>query len=193
MQEACGVYGIYSFTGNHLGKTVYYGLFSLQHRGQESAGIFTSNGKEFNGHVGVGLVNVVFSDENLGDLTGNLALGHVRYSTTGSSELVNAQPLIVETKFGPIALAHNGNLINVEELKSQISGYKFKSTNDSEVIAALVATSSEDTIEKALVSALKKCRGAYSLVIMTLDKLIAVRDPSGIRPLSVGKMKDAYA
>lgn len=192
MKEACGAFGIYSFDGNNLAKSVYYGLYSLQHRGQESAGIYAADGKEFRGHVGMGLVNMVFNEDNLRDLTGHIALGHVRYSTTGSSHLANAQPVVVDSKFGPIALAHNGNLINTKELRAELPDYKFKGTSDSEVMAALIASSSKDTIEDALISALKKCRGAYSLVIMTLDKLIAVRDPNGVRPLSVGKVDDKY-
>lgn len=192
MKEACGVYGIYSYDGNDLAKPVYYGLFSLQHRGQESAGIFTSDGKKFKGKVGMGLVNVVFNEENLKDLTGHIAIGHVRYSTTGSSVIANAQPMVIESKFGPIALSHNGNLINTGELRAELPEYKFKSTTDSEVIAALIANSSADTLEEALISTLKKCRGAFSLVIMSLDKLIGVRDPNGVRPLSVGKMNQAY-
>ena len=192
MKEACGVFGIYSFDGDNLAKPVYYGLFSLQHRGQESAGIYTSDGKAFKGHVGMGLVNVVFNEEILKELTGHIAVGHVRYSTTGSSVIANVQPVVVESKFGPIALSHNGNLINTDELRAQLHGYKFKGTSDSEVMAALLANSSENTFEEALASMLKKCRGAFSLVIMTLDKLIGVRDQHGVRPLSVGKMDQAY-
>jgi len=192
MREACGVFGIYSFKGDELAKPLYYGLFSLQHRGQESAGIYASDGKQFRGRVGMGLVNVVFDEEKLNELKGHIAIGHVRYSTTGSSTLANAQPIVVESKFGPIALAHNGNLINTEELRLRLSGYKFRSTTDSEVIAALIANSPAPTLEEALVSTLRECRGAFSLVIMTLDKLIALRDQNGIRPLSVGKTDDAY-
>ena len=192
LKEACGVFGIYSFDGDNLAKPTYYGLYSLQHRGQESAGIYTSNGKEFKGKVGMGLVNVIFNEENLKPLEGNIALGHVRYSTTGSSVLANAQPFVVESKFGPIALAHNGNLINTKELRAELPDYKFKGTTDSEVIAALIANSSASDFEEALLETLKKCRGAYSLGVMTLDKLIAVRDPHGIRPLSVGKMENCY-
>lgn len=192
MKEACGVFGIYSFDGDNLAKPVYYGLFSLQHRGQESAGIYTSDGKQFSGNVGMGLVNVVFNEENLNDLKGHLAIGHVRYSTTGSSVIANAQPIVVESPYGPLALAHNGNLINTDELRQELPDYKFKSTTDSEVIAALIANSAEATFEGALVSTLKKCRGAFSLVIMTLDKLIGVRDPNGVRPLSIGRMDNAY-
>jgi amidophosphoribosyltransferase len=193
MKEACGVFGIYSFDGDHLAKPTYYGLFSLQHRGQESAGIFTSDGQKFMGKVGMGLVNVVFnSEECLKDFTGNIGIGHVRYSTTGSSVIANAQPIVIESKFGPIALGHNGNLVNTEQLREELPDYKFKGTTDSEVIAALIANSPEPDFEAALTATLKKCRGAFSLVIMTLDKLIGVRDQQGIRPLSVGKMNQAY-
>jgi amidophosphoribosyltransferase len=192
-KEACGVFGIYSFDGDHLAKPIYYGLFSLQHRGQESAGIFTSDGKKFMGKVGMGLVNVVFnSEEDLKDFTGHIGIGQVRYSTTGSSVIANAQPIVVDSKFGPIALAHNGNLVNTDELREELPGYKFKGTTDSEIIAALIAGSPEPDFEAALTATLKKCRGAFSLVIMTLDKLIGVRDQQGIRPLSVGKMDQAY-
>jgi len=193
MKEACGIFGLYSYDGDQLAKPTYYGLFSLQHRGQESAGIFASDGKRFTGKVGMGLVNVVFnSEESLKDIHGHIAIGHVRYSTTGSSVIANAQPIVVETKFGPVALGHNGNLINTDELRAEVHGYDFKGTTDSEVIAALIANSKEDDFETALISVLKKCRGAFSIIIMTLDKLIAVRDQHGIRPLSVGKMDQAY-
>jgi len=192
MKEACGIFGIYSFNGDQLSKSVYYGLFSLQHRGQESAGIYASDGKQFRGHTGMGLVNVVFNEENLREITGHIAIGHVRYSTTGSSILANAQPIVVESRFGPIALGHNGNLINTDELRSLLPDYKFKSTTDSEVIAALIANSEEKTFEGALIATLKKCKGGFSLIIMTLDSLIAVRDPQGFRPLSIGKQKDSY-
>ncbi|MGB9612709.1 MAG: amidophosphoribosyltransferase [Candidatus Margulisiibacteriota bacterium] len=192
MREACGIYGIYSFNGDELAKPVYYGLFALQHRGQESAGIYTSDGKQFRGWVGMGLVNVVFNEENLKDLRGHIAIGHVRYSTTGSSVLVNAQPVVVESKFGPLALAHNGNLVNTPQLRAELPNYPFRSTTDSEVIAAHLACSSAATFEEALISTLRKCHGAFSLVIMTLDKLVAVRDQNGIRPLVIGKMDQAY-
>lgn len=192
LKEACGVHGIYTFNGNGPAKPVYYGLYALQHRGQESAGIYVSDGKEFKGRVGMGLVNMVFNEENIKDLTGHIAIGHVRYSTTGSSVLANAQPMIVDSKYGPIALAHNGNLVNADALRAELSDYQFKSTTDSEVIAALITNSPETNFEEALAAALKKCRGAFSLIIMTRDKLIGVRDQHGIRPLSVGKMDSAY-
>jgi len=192
LKEACGVYGIFSFDGDPLAKLVYYGLYALQHRGQESAGIFTSDGEKFHGKVGMGLVNMIFNEDNLKDLKGNIALGHVRYSTTGSSILANAQPIVMETKFGPIALAHNGNLINLADLRGELPNHKFKSTNDSEAIVALIANSKAENLEEAIIETLKKCQGAFSLGIMSRDQLFAVRDPHGIRPLSIGKLPDAY-
>src|SRR3989339_105558 len=194
-EEACGVFGLYSYNGDHLGKTTYYGLFALQHRGQESAGIAVSNGKEINAHIGMGLVNVVFGGEwKFKGLTGNISIGHVRYSTTGGSSLANAQPFVLETKFGPIALAHNGNLINTADLKAELleKGFKFLGTSDTEVIAGLLATAKEDNFEEAVLSTLKEIHGAFSLVIMTKDKLFAIKDPHGIRPLCVGEIENAY-
>jgi amidophosphoribosyltransferase len=195
MREFCGVYGIYSYDSDHLAKMVYYGLYALQHRGQESAGIAVSDGKEIRSHRGMGLCTVVFNEEILNKLNGgHIACGHVRYSTTGSSTIENAQPLILDSKFGPIALGHNGNLVNSGELTMELKdqGFSFKGTTDSEVMAALIARSDEDTIEKAVISMCKKVQGAYALVIMTKDKLIAVRDPNGIRPLCMGRLGASY-
>jgi len=195
MREFCGVYGIYSFESDSLSKMVYYGLFALQHRGQESAGIAIADGKIIKSHRGMGLCAVVFNEEILSSLNGgHIACGHVRYSTTGSSTIENAQPLIVDSKFGPVALSHNGNLVNSTDLMSELSseGYRFKGTTDSEIMAVLISRSNEETIEKAIISMCKKVHGAYSLVIMTKDKLIAVRDPNGIRPLCMGKLGSSY-
>jgi len=192
LKEACGVYGIYSYNGDPLAKLVYYGLYALQHRGQESAGIFASDGKEFLGHVGMGLVNVVFNEEIISKITGHIALGHVRYSTTGTSTLCNAQPIIVQSKWGPFALAHNGNLVNTDELKGGLSGYKLKGTTDSELIAGLIACSEEKSFEEALLATINKCRGAFSVVVMTLDKLYGFRDQQGMRPLCLGRRGDSY-
>ena len=194
MKEACGLFGIYSFKGDSLAKDVYYGLFSLQHRGQESAGIAVSNLREIKSHKGMGLCNQVFNEDNLKNLSGTIAVGHVRYSTTGSSVIENAQPLIKETKFGPIALAHNGNLINTEDLRSELKdkGINFAGSSDSEVIAALISVSEKSTFMDALQESLEKLRGSFSLLIMTTDKLIAIKDPHGIRPLCIGKLENAY-
>ncbi|MBI5701886.1 amidophosphoribosyltransferase [Candidatus Saganbacteria bacterium] len=193
-EEACGVFGIYSYNGDHLGKMTYYGLFALQHRGQESAGIAVSDGEKIDHYKGMGLVNVVFNEDILKKLTGHIACGHVRYSTTGGSTIANAQPFVLDTKFGQIAVSHNGNLLNTADLKAGLEekGFKFVGTSDTEVIAALIATSDENNFDAALVSTLKRVHGAFSLVIMTKDKLIGVKDPNGIRPLCVGKLDNAY-
>ena len=194
MIEACGLFGIYSYKGDALAKDVYYGLFALQHRGQESAGIAVSDLEEIQCHKGMGLCNQVFNEKNLGSLHGSIALGHVRYSTTGSSIIENAQPIVLNTKFGPVALAHNGNLINTEDLRADLKdlGLSFTGTSDSEIIAALISTSQKSNFEDALLDSLDKLRGAFSLLIMTSDKLIAVRDPHGIRPLCIGKLENSY-
>lgn len=194
MREFCGVYGIYSYEGNSLSKLVYYGLYALQHRGQESAGIATSDGKEIKSHKGMGLCAVVFNEKILASLTGHIACGHVRYSTTGSSSLENAQPIVMDSKFGPLALGHNGNLVNAADLRAELEeeGHIFTSTTDSEIIAVLISRSNEETLEKAIVSACKRAHGGFSLVIMTADKLIGVRDPHGIRPLCIGKTPTSY-
>jgi len=195
MREFCGVYGIYSYESDNLAKSVFYGLYALQHRGQESAGIAVSDGKEMKFHKGMGLCAAVFNEEILNELNGgHIASGHVRYSTTGSSTIENAAPIIVDSKFGPIALSHNGNLVNSADLSVELknSGYSLKGTTDSEIIAVLIARSGEDTVEKAIVSICGKIQGAYALVIMTKDKLIAVRDPNGIRPLCMGKLGSSY-
>jgi len=193
-KEYCGIFGVYNFTPDSPAKSVYYGLFALQHRGQESAGIAASDGEEIRHYKAMGLVNQVFSEERLRSLAGNIAMGHVRYSTTGSSILENAQPIVIDTRYGKIALAHNGNLINSGTLRQSLKdkGISFSGTSDSEVIASMIATSKFEQFEDALVDTLKHCKGAYSLLLMTKDKLIAVRDPHGIRPLCIGKLENAY-
>ncbi|MBN3032723.1 MAG: amidophosphoribosyltransferase [Candidatus Saganbacteria bacterium] len=195
MKEYCGVFGIYNFTEDSPAKSVYYGLYALQHRGQESAGIAVADGKDINCHKGMGLVNQVFNERNLGGLKGTIGLGHVRYSTTGSSVLENAQPIVIDTRYGPLAVAHNGNLVNASELREELKdkGISFVGTTDSEVLAAMIAASRKADFEEALIETLKSCQGAYSALIMTRDKLIAARDPNGIRPLALGKMDKAYA
>ncbi len=194
-RDHCGVFGIYSKEEDSLPKSIYLGLFALQHRGQESAGMALSNGESITLHKGLGLVNVVFSEQKLSELKGRIALGHVRYSTAGGSGNVeNAQPIVVESKFGPLAVAHNGNLLNYRPLRQQLldQGYVFKGDSDTEVIAAMLAVSQEATLEKAIEIIAKKIRGAFAIGILTKDKLIGLRDPHGIRPLCVGKTKDRY-
>jgi amidophosphoribosyltransferase len=194
MKEYCGVFGVYNFIEDSPAKSTYYGLYALQHRGQESAGIAVSDGKDISCHKGMGLVNQVFNEEAFRGLKGNIAIGHVRYSTAGASSVENAQPIVIDTRYGPIALAHNGNLINAGQLRQELKdkGISFVGTTDSEVIAALIATSKKADFEDALADTFKQCRGAFSLLVMTRDKLIAVRDPNGIRPLCVGKLEKAY-
>jgi amidophosphoribosyltransferase len=190
----CGIFGVYNFEPDETAKSVYYGLFALQHRGQESAGIASSNGKDIKVHKEMGLVNQVFNEAALRPLTGHMVIGHVRYSTTGSSIIENAQPIVIDTRYGPIALSHNGNLINSSELREDLKekGISFVGTSDSEVMASMIATSGKDDFEEALIDTLKRCKGAYSLLLMNRDKLIAVRDPYGIRPLCIGRMEKAY-
>jgi amidophosphoribosyltransferase len=195
MKDYCGVYGIYSFEGDNLSKSVYYGLFALQHRGQESAGIAVSDGTKITSHRGMGLCTVVFNEEILSSLAGgHIACGHVRYSTTGSSSIENAQPIVMDTKFGPVALGHNGNVVNTDDIREDLKhhGFAFRGSTDSEVMLALIANSKEETIEKAVVDMCKKVHGAFSLIIMTKDKLIGLRDPNGLRPLCMGKLNDQY-
>ncbi len=201
MKEACGVFGIYNYSADSpaclpggMAKSVYYGLFALQHRGQESAGIAASDGNEITSHKGMGLVNQVFNEESISRLKGHIAVGHVRYSTTGSSIIENAQPIVIDTRYGRIALAHNGNLINAASLRHDLKdkGISFVGTSDSEILAAMIATSKKENFEEAVVDTLKHCKGAFSLALMTKDKLIAIRDPNGIRPLSIGKVEKGY-
>ncbi len=195
-EEACGVFGVFSNRrSHHVAKHIYYGLFALQHRGQESAGIVTTDGANFRSYVNMGLVPVVFNSEEIfRNLKGSIGIGHARYSTCGTSNLANAQPIISNTPFGTIALAHNGNLTNTVELKKLLKkkGYAFKGDSDSEIIGALISFSRHKDLDSALRSVLKKIKGAFALVLMTSDKLIAVRDPNGIRPLCIGRFDDSY-
>lgn len=200
LHEECGVFGIYDFDGNDVASTIYYGLFALQHRGQESCGIAVSdtNGPKgiVNTHKGMGLCNEVFTPEILDGLQGNIGVGHVRYSTAGSSTRENAQPLVLNYVKGTLALAHNGNLVNAPELKRELAydGAIFQTTIDSEVIAYHVARErvKSKSVEEAVSRAMKKIRGAYSLVIMSPRKLIGARDPQGFKPLCIGKRDNAY-
>jgi amidophosphoribosyltransferase len=194
INEACGIFGVFNLKEDSPAKSVYYGLFALQHRGQESAGIAVSDGEEIKHHKGMGLVNQVFTEDLLSGLKGKLAMGHVRYSTTGSSIIENAQPIVIDTRYGTISLAHNGNLINASQLRQELKekGISFVGTSDSEVIASLIATSKKTNFEDAVIDSLKHCKGAFALLIMTKDKLIAVRDPNGIRPLTIGKLESGF-
>jgi len=200
LKEECGVCGVYAHRQSaHL---VYLGLTALQHRGQESAGIVSFNGK-MNRHVGMGLVFDVFKEEHFKFLKGRSAIGHVRYSTTGSSVLKNAQPILVTTHYGQVAVGHNGNFTNADTLRKELesSGAIFQTTTDSEVILHLIARSKEKTLPEAIVSALKKVEGAYSLLFASdrnshgrqESMMIAVRDPMGFRPLILGRIGSSWA
>ncbi len=188
----CGIFGV---IGNpEAANLTYLGLYALQHRGQESAGIACSDGEVITFHKEMGLVADIFSEEVLSRLPGHMGIGHVRYSTTGSSELKNAQPFVVDFESGSIAVAHNGNLVNTQVLKQEleVGGSIFQSTMDTEVIVHLIARSRRGRIEERIVDALTQVRGAYSLLFLTRDKLIAVRDPHGIRPMVLGKIKGGH-
>ncbi|MGB3095252.1 MAG: amidophosphoribosyltransferase [Candidatus Deferrimicrobiaceae bacterium] len=192
IHEECGVFGVLGHP--EAANLVYLGLYALQHRGQESAGIASSDGERIIFHKQMGVVADIFSEDILAKLPGNLAIGHVRYSTAGTSELKNAQPFVVDFESGSIAIAHNGNLVNAQRLKNEleVQGSIFQSTMDTEVIIHLIARSRLDRIEDRIVDALSRVRGAYSLVFLTRDKLIGVRDPHGIRPLVFGKIKGGH-
>jgi amidophosphoribosyltransferase len=188
----CGLFGIYDHP--NASELTYYGLFALQHRGQESAGIVSCDGRQFRVHKGMGLVPQVFTGHVLRDLTGHMAVGHTRYSTTGSSHLRNAQPLTVDCARGQIAIAHNGNLTNAARLREELEtrGSIFQTTVDSEIILHLMAQLSLGGQENTLVQTVRRIEGAYSLVIMTEQELIGIRDPHGFRPLSLGRLGDAW-
>jgi amidophosphoribosyltransferase len=190
--EECGVFGVYGHP--EAANLVYLGLYALQHRGQESAGIVSSNGKSLISHRGMGLVADIFNTEVLGRLEGTAAIGHNRYSTTGSTSLKNCQPLVVEYARGGLAFAHNGNLVNFEELRARLeaSGSIFQSSSDSELVIHLIAGSHAPDLPGRVADALSQVRGAYSLVLLTETGLIAVRDPHGFRPLSIGRLGDAW-
>lgn len=200
VREECGVFGMYDFDGNEVASEIYYGLFALQHRGQESCGIAVSDTEGPKGKVsaykGMGLCNEVFTPEILEGLHGNIGVGHVRYSTAGSSTRENAQPLVLNYVKGTLALAHNGNLVNAPALRRELeyTGAIFQTTIDSEVIAYHIARERIHTpnVESAVANAMKKIQGAYALVIMSPRKMIGARDPYGFKPLCIGKKDNAY-
>src|SRR3954469_8122070 len=188
----CGVFGVFGHP--NAAELTYYGLYALQHRGQESAGIVTTDGHQFYTHKGMGLVPQVFDGEVLHELVGHMAVGHTRYSTTGSSHLRNAQPLTVDCARGQIAIAHNGNLTNAAHLREQLEqkGSIFQTTVDSEIILHLMAQPSLNGHGNNLIETMRRIEGAFSLVILTETELIGVRDPYGFRPLSIGKLGDGW-
>jgi len=187
-REECGVVAIYGHT--EAEKLAYLGLHALQHRGQESAGIVTSDGMTLHMHKAMGLVAEIFSEEVLTHLRGTLAIGHTRYSTAGDSALLNAQPIMVQSNKGMMALAHNGNLVNATEIRSRLEsqGSIFQTNSDTEVMVHLIALSREQTLPEAMADALRRVEGAFSLVMVSPDRIFAARDPRGFRPLAMGRI-----
>lgn len=197
LKEECGIFGVYDKAGNiDVARMTYYALYALQHRGQESAGIAVNDKGVILHHKDMGLVPEVFNDVVLDHLKGRIAIGHVRYSTTGASMRENAQPMVVKYKIGQLALAHNGNLVNAAEIRNSMeeSGAIFQSTNDTEVIANLISRYrvASENIEETLVKVMGDIKGSYAVVIVTPKRLIGMRDPLGIRPLCIGKYEDSY-
>lgn len=195
MEEDCGVFGIYA-QDEHINaaEAAYYGLFALQHRGQESAGIAVADGKGIKHYRNLGLVPEVFDEEILGGLKGKISIGHVRYSTFGGKDVINAQPLVARCKIGMLAVAHNGNLVNADALRSQMEedGAIFQTTVDTEVILSLIARESSKGLVDAIRSMMNVVRGSYALVLLAKDKLIGIRDPYGIRPLCLGRVGNSF-
>lgn len=196
LNEECGVFGVYDNDGFDCARLTYYGLYALQHRGQESCGIAVNDDGTIVYHKDIGLVPEVFNDVILDHLKGQIAVGHVRYSTTGCNLRENAQPLVTKYVKGTLTVAHNGNLVNASKIRSELekAGAIFQTTNDSEVIAYLIARERVkcSSVEEAVTSVMGSIQGSYSLVIMSPRKLIGVRDPWGIRPLSIGKLNNSY-
>ena len=190
-KDECGVFGIFGHP--EAANMTYLGLYALQHRGQESAGIAASDGEQVRISRAMGYVADIFDGETLSALPGPLAIGHVRYSTAGESKLLNAQPILIDCAHGQIALCHNGNIVNAHELRDELvqQGSIFQSNSDTEVILHLYARSKARSIEDAIVESVRQVQGAFSLVMLTKDRLIAVRDPHGFRPLALGRLGDA--
>ena len=193
MHESCGVFGVYA-PNVDVSRLTFFALYALQHRGQESAGIATSNGDGVKLHTAMGLVSHIFTEAELSQLEGHMAIGHNRYSTMGSSAAINAQPIKVGSDLNTIALGHNGNIVNAKLLRDELSehGFHFATTTDSEVIANLILSSKEKDIIGKIRYAMRRLQGAYSLVIMTGDELYGVRDPLGVRPLCLGSIDGGW-
>lgn len=192
LKDKCGVFGV--FGHKDAARLAYLGLYALQHRGQESAGIVTSNGRLIREHKGMGLVSEVFNEEEIAKLTGNIAVGHTRYSTTGSSNIKNAQPFLVETLSGHMAIAHNGNLVNALTLRKKLEkeGAIFQSSMDSEIVIHAIAHSKKKDFKERIKDGISQLEGAFSMALLVEDGIIAVRDKRGFRPLSLGKLDGAY-
>lgn len=193
LNEECGVFGVYGHPDSP--QITYYGIHALQHRGQESAGIVASDGEQFSGHRGMGLVTEAFHNGQLSKIHGHIAIGHTRYTTAGESKIENAQPLIFKNRYGKLALAHNGNLVNAVQLRNRLEdeGSIFQTTSDTEVIAHLIARSKKESLEEAILESLKQIEGAFALLIMTMDTLYVALDGNGLRPLALGKVGEGYA
>ncbi len=193
MHESCGIFGIYAPEVD-VARITFFGLYALQHRGQESAGIATADGKRIYIHTSMGLVSQAFTEDELTQLKGHIAIGHTRYSTTGSSRTSNAQPILAKSDSTTIALGHNGNIVNAKFLRDELCqlGYQFHTTTDSEVIANLALSSPRHSLVDKIRYAMRRLQGAYSLVILTKDKLIGVRDPMGVRPLCLGNIDGGW-
>src|SRR2546426_5339730 len=191
-KDECGVFGIFGHP--EAANMTYLGLYALQHRGQESAGIAASDGQQVRISRAMGYVADTFDGTTLSQLPGSVAIGHVRYSTAGESKLSNAQPILIDCAHGQIALCHNGNLVNARELRDELvaQGSIFQSSSDTEVVLHLYARSKAATVDEAVIDSVSQVQGAFSLVILTRDRLIAVRDPHGFRPLALGRLDDAY-
>ena len=189
-REECGVIGVSTPNGDGIAQLAFFGLFALQHRGQEAAGIAVSDGQRIRNHKDAGLVSSVFNAETLRPLTGYNAIGHTRYSTTGSSNLKNVQPFLVETMHGPLAVAHNGNIVNAPELRDELlqRGFGLTASSDSEVMTLMLAAAGGRTWTERVERTLPAWKGAYSMVMLAADRVVAVRDPWGFRPLSVGRL-----
>ncbi len=195
MHEECGIFGVFH-PGEDVANLTFFGLYALQHRGQESAGIAVSDGSNIRMRKEMGLVSQVFDQEDIEALTGHIAIGHTRYSTTGSTRLPNAQPMRFEhPRLGPILIAHNGNLVNAHQLRDELrdEGSVFETTSDTEVLGALLARTPGDSLEEVLGRALQRVEGAFCLLFLTRDSLVAARDPLGIRPLCLGRFGDVDA
>lgn len=196
LKEECGVFGVYNNDQHEVARLTYYGLYALQHRGQESAGIAVMDGSSIFHHKDMGLVPEVFDDVVLNHLKGRVAIGHVRYSTTGASLRENAQPIVARYRNGHLALAHNGNLVNAAELRNKLedNGAIFQTTSDTEVIANLISRYrvGSDDIEQTLIKVMDEIKGSYAIVMLTPKRLVGIRDPLGIRPLCLGKIGNSY-
>ncbi len=191
MHEECGVFGVFA-EGEDVANLTYFGLYALQHRGQESAGIGVSDGRRISDHKGMGLVSQVFDSDSLADLRGHIAIGHTRYSTTGGAKLPNAQPMRFDhPQVGSFLLAHNGNLTNIEPIRDRLeaSGVSFASSSDTEIIGQLLIRTPGETLDAVLATVMPQVDGAYCLILMSRDELVAARDPLGIRPMCLGRLE----